>query len=54
MVFIEKKAIFFYNSPKKAFIDPLLFLIYVNDIQKCLKFSDPIMFADDTNVFYTK
>ena len=29
----------------------LLFLIYVNDFQKCLKFSDSIMFADNTNVF---
>ena len=32
-------------------LGPILFLIYVTDFPKCLKFSDPIMFDDDTNVF---
>ena len=32
---------------------PLLFLIFVNDLYKVRKYLDPIMFADDTNPFYS-
>ena len=31
----------------------LLFQIFVNDIHKVTKYLDPIMFADDTNLFYS-
>ena len=31
----------------------LLFLIFVNDLKNSTKFLNPIMFADDTNLFYT-
>ena len=31
----------------------LLFLIFVNDLQKSTKFLDPIIFAGDTNFFYS-
>ena len=31
----------------------LLFLLYVNDLNKTSDVLDPIMFADDTNLFYS-
>ena len=31
---------------------PLLFLLYVNDLPNCSDLLDPIMFADDTNLFF--
>ena len=34
-----------------SILGPLLFLIYVNDLYKCSKKLNPIMFADDTNLF---
>ena len=30
----------------------LPFLVYVNDLPSCSKISNPIMFTDDTNLFY--
>ena len=34
-------------------IRPLLFLIYANDLNRGSGILDPIMFADDTNLFYS-
>ena len=31
-------------------LDPLLFLIYINNLPNCLDHSEPSMFADDTNI----
>ena len=33
---------------------PLLFLLYVNDLPQASKLLDPIMFGDDTNLFYSE
>ena len=35
-------------------LGPLLFLIYVNDFPKCLTTGKSLMFADATNVFFSK
>ena len=36
-----------------SILGPLLFLIYVNDFHNCIAAGDTVMFADDTNIFFT-
>ena len=36
-----------------SILGPLLFLIYVNDLFKSSEILNPIMFADDTNLFFS-
>ena len=37
--------------PLGSILGPLLFLLYINDLQFASDLLDPIMFADDTNLF---
>ena len=39
--------------PQGSILGPLLFLIYINDMNKASKLLNPIMFADDSNLFYS-
>ena len=39
--------------PLCSILRPLLFLLYVNDLPNASKILDPIMFADDTNLFFS-
>ena len=39
--------------PQGSILGPLLFFLYVNDLKYASKILDPIMFADDTNLFYS-
>ena len=39
--------------PRGSILRPLLFLLYVNDLKHVSQIVKPIMFAKDTNFFYT-
>ena len=36
--------------PQESVLGPLLFLISIKDLRKCVKYSETYHFADDTNV----
>ena len=40
-------------NPRLNRIGPLLFIIYINDLFLRTSLLDPIMFADDKNLFYS-
>jgi retron-type reverse transcriptase len=51
---ISKKATITCGVPQGSVLGPLLFLLYINDIENCSKKFKFYLFADDTNLLYSE
>ena len=47
------KSVIRCGVPQRSILGPLFFLIYINDIHNASNILEMVLFADDTNVFYS-
>jgi hypothetical protein len=51
---VKSKAMIIKSGvPQGSILGPILFRLYINDIENCSKLISFILFADDTNIFYS-
>ena len=48
--FVSSEHLIKCGVPQGSMLDPLLFLLYINDLPECLKSTRPWLFTDDTNL----